>query len=184
MYNNILWFYVVRLTAKCMIISSWSILVLLSQIHEDVLSKHVSSITWAKTVLHQNFVEWFHLYFNSCLWLLSVQVFWDVMLWHWASGSRCYASTLWLCLHCLAVQIACWRWRQHISLTQELLIQWHSVMSDETWILAYIDDKTWHLTLMAVVCCLFAETNRWTPPYGDTFHCRHLPTAFTSLAVC
>jgi hypothetical protein len=134
------------------------------------------------TWMDQDFVERFDLYFDSCLWLLSVQVFWDVMLWHWASGSRCSASMLWLCLCCLAVQIGCWRWRQYVSLTQEPLIQRHSVTSDETWMLAYFGDKTWHLTLMAV--CLFAETNRWTPPFGDTFHCRHVLTAFTSLAIC
>jgi hypothetical protein len=153
-------------------------------------------------VLHQDFVEWFDLYVNSRLWLLSVQVLrdvmlwhrtsgsrcsasilWDVMLWHWASGSRCSASILWLCLRCQAVQIGCWRWRQCVSLTQEPLIQCHSVTSDETWMLAYIGDKTWHLTLMAVVCCLLTETNRWTLPYDDTFHCRHVLAASTSLAV-
>jgi hypothetical protein len=140
MYSNILWFYVAWLTAKCMIISSWSILILLSQIHEDILSKHFCSIIWAKTMLHQDFVEWFDLYCNSCLWLLSVQVLWDVMLWHWTSGSRCSASMLWL-LCCQAVQIGCWRRRQCVSLTQEPLIQWHSVTYDETWVLACIGEK-------------------------------------------
>lgn len=183
MYNNIFWFYIVWLTGKCMIISSFSILILLSQIHEDVLSKHFCSAMGAKTVLHQDLVEWFNLYCNSCLWLSSVQMLWDVMLWRWASGSQCCASVLWLHLRCQAIHIGCWRWRHCIFLTQKPLIQWHGVTSDETWMLAYIGEKTWHHTLMAVVCCLFAEANRWTLPYDDTFHCRHVLNAFTSLAV-
>jgi len=79
-----------------------------------------------------------------CLRLLSVQVLWDVMLWHWPSGSQCSVSVLWLHLRCQAVRIG---WLC-ISLTQEPLIQWH----------------TQH-TLMAVVCCLFTAANRWTLPY-------------------
>jgi hypothetical protein len=184
MYNNIFWFYVVWFPGRCVIISSWSILILLSQIHEDILSKHFCSIIGAKTLLHQDLVEWFDVYCNPCLWLLSVQVLWCVKLCHWTSGSRCSASMLWLHLRCQAFQIGCWRWRQCVSLTQEPLIQWHSVTSDETRMLAYVGEKTRHLTLMAVVWSLFTEANRWTLPYDDTFHCRHVLTTFTSLAVC